>query len=199
MRLAIADPPYFGRAAWYGGTAGRHAGSNGYRVTDSHPEADRWNDPVTHLDLLATLNGFDGWALALSHDSLALYLAAPDRPWTNTIRTAVWVKPNAMPSASRVQNRYEPLLYRIPDTRRGGSPRVTDVLTHPHEPGRGFVGAKPRAWTRWVLDLLGYQDGDQVVDLFPGSGAVAAEVAQQVLPLPHPSDNDTPSRLLDPP
>jgi hypothetical protein len=48
--------------------------------------------------------------------------------------------------------------------------------------GRGFAGAKPRAWTRWVLDMLGYDpDEDTVDDLFHGSGAVAAEIAQGVL------------------
>jgi hypothetical protein len=37
----------------------------------------------------------------------------------------------------------------------------------------GFVGAKPDEWTQWVLDAMGYQDGDTVDDLFPGSGAVS--------------------------
>lgn len=45
-------------------------------------------------------------------------------------------------------------------------------------PRSGFVGAKPQAWTHWVLDCLGYQpDSDMVSDLFPGSGAVAAAIA----------------------
>lgn len=43
-------------------------------------------------------------------------------------------------------------------------------------------GAKPRPWTRWVLDMLGYdQDADSVDDLFPGSGSVAWEIAQAVI------------------
>lgn len=41
---------------------------------------------------------------------------------------------------------------------------------------RGVVGAKPEAWTRWVLDLLGAERSDTIDDLFPGSGAVAAAV-----------------------
>jgi len=43
-------------------------------------------------------------------------------------------------------------------------------------------GAKPRAWTRWVLDMLGYDpDVDTVDDLFGGSGAVTAEINQGTL------------------
>jgi len=50
-------------------------------------------------------------------------------------------------------------------------------------PDVGFVGAKPPAWTRWVLDLLGYEaDSDSVDDLFPGSGSVGRELAQGVMP-----------------
>ena len=48
--------------------------------------------------------------------------------------------------------------------------------------GRDFVGQKPRQWTRWVLDMLGYDpETDTVDDLFHGSVAVAAEIAQGVL------------------
>ncbi len=49
---------------------------------------------------------------------------------------------------------------------------VPDVLTH-SAPRQNFVGTKPPEWTRWVLDMLGYQVGDELVDLFPGSGSVA--------------------------
>ena len=59
---------------------------------------------------------------------------------------------------------------------------VPDVLRAGVQNRRGFVGAKPPRWTRWVLDLLGYDaETDTVDDLFPGSGAVAAEISQGVL------------------
>jgi hypothetical protein len=49
----------------------------------------------------------------------------------------------------------------------------------------GFVGAKPPAWTRWVLDALGYDpERDEVVDLFNGSGAVAGALAEAAGVLP---------------
>jgi hypothetical protein len=38
------------------------------------------------------------------------------------------------------------------------------------------------AWTRWILDALGYDaEVDTVDDLFPGTGAVTAAVSQGVL------------------
>jgi len=50
---------------------------------------------------------------------------------------------------------------------------------------QGFLGSKPPAWTRWVLGLLGYDPAtDELTDLFPGSGLVAA-VADGMLPI-HP-------------
>ena len=67
-----------------------------------------------------------------------------------------------------------------PAGRRGGvaDMRRTDVLIAAVTQRRGVVGAKPPAWTQWVLDLLGYQsDEDKVDDLFPGSGDVSAAIA----------------------
>jgi hypothetical protein len=40
--------------------------------------------------------------------------------------------------------------------------------------GEGFTGAKPAAFTAWVLELLDWHEGDHLEDLFPGSGAVTA-------------------------
>ncbi len=49
--------------------------------------------------------------------------------------------------------------------------------------GQGFPGAKPEKFCRWVLQLLGYQDGDEVVDLFPGTGVMGRVLSQGVLAL----------------
>ena len=34
------------------------------------------------------------------------------------------------------------------------------------------MGAKPAAFCWWVFDLLGALPGDELVDLFPGSGGI---------------------------
>ena len=39
---------------------------------------------------------------------------------------------------------------------------------------RGLKGAKPRAFARWIFEILNVQPGDDFVDLFPGSGAIGA-------------------------
>lgn len=179
MRLAIADPPYLGRAAlWYGGkgrskqgTAGRAAG-RGDLAAEFHPDAARWDNPQTHMDLMDQLSsGYDGWAMAASAKTLATL--APGIP--EQARIAVWHVTNAIPDGARVHHRWEAVIVKRPRSRRAratGMP-VDDVLCAPH-PMRGFVGTKPAVWTRWVLDMLGYQLGDVVEDVFPGSGAVQA-------------------------
>lgn len=53
---------------------------------------------------------------------------------------------------------------------------LDDVVTAP-APRTGFAGAKPEAWTHWILDAFSYEPTeDTVVDLFPGSGAVTMAV-----------------------
>ncbi len=151
VRLAIADPPYLGRAGlWYGGkgrskqgTAGRAAG-RGCLAREYHPDAHEWDDPAKHIALMVTMRDeYDGWVMACSGKTLAPLLGVAA---TLGARLAIWHV-------------------------TGTGHRVPDLLSAPH-PVSGFVGAKPDQWTRWVLDLMGYQPGDEVDDLFPGSGAV---------------------------
>jgi len=170
MRLAIADPPYLGRAnRWYG--TGRGS-SGGLHKADNHPRARDWDKPEKHLEMIVDLErDFDGWAVAASPDSLPLYLgAAPDA------RVMIWHRRNAPVSGSRIKSAWEPVIVRIPAGRSGrvgGFDEMSDVLDHA-APRIGFAGAKPSAWTRWVLAALGYDPAfDVVVDLFTGSGSVA--------------------------
>lgn len=190
-RLAIADPPYLGRARrWYGdgmssGQLSREHGGRsrkrGIRPADEHADAAIWDDPRTHRELVERISReYDGFAIAMAHDNLRHYLQ-----WLpSDIRIAVWVKSNALCGAARVINAWEPVAVLIPNGRRssiGETLFPRDALNAPH-PSTGFAGAKPRAWTRWVLDMLGYdQDNDTVDDIFRGSGAVSAEIAQLTL------------------
>lgn len=174
MKLCIADPPYLGRAVrWYG--EGGCGNGHGQGQADNHKDAALWDDPKTHKQLVHNLNqNYDGWAIAMSVHSLSTYLEVVETDSRNGIRVCVWHKPTAVTSGSRITNVWEPVLIKVPDSRRGwlsGCPRTTDVLQA--MPLRSnFVGAKPKEWTQWVLDLLGYQENDIVDDLFKGSGAV---------------------------
>jgi hypothetical protein len=49
-----------------------------------------------------------------------------------------------------------------------------DVLAEPITLKRGLTGAKPEAFCEWVLDLLNVQGGDEVKDLFPGTGVMGS-------------------------
>ncbi len=183
MKLCIADPPYLGRAVrWYG--KGGCGDGHGIGQADNHPDAHLWDLPETHVQLVHDLNAnFDGWAIAMSVHSLSTYLSAVETDSRNGIRVCVWHKPSSITSGNRVTNNWEPVLIKMPATRKGWKSdlaRVSDVLTC--NPLRaGFVGSKPKEWTYWVLDLLGYQDGDEVVDLFHGSGAVTDALKQMRL------------------
>jgi hypothetical protein len=44
------------------------------------------------------------------------------------------------------------------------------ALSEPITMRKGFTGAKPERFCHWVLDLLGWKQGDQVDDLYVGTG-----------------------------
>jgi hypothetical protein len=162
-RFAFADPPYLGCGALY---AAHHA------------EARVWDDPETHRDLVARLvrDYPDGWAMCLSTPSLQTIL--PMCP--ASVRVAAWVKPFAVfkPNVNPAYA-WEPVIFM--GGRRGDRTRETvrDWFAKEITLQKGLVGAKPPAFCRWVLDLLGYEPGDTVDDLFPGTG-VMGEVVNAV-------------------
>jgi hypothetical protein len=182
MRLCIADPPYLGRSRYYDGRGASGFRANGRmnKAADANPDAAQWDDPEAHRALARSLLAdYDGFAIAMSRDSLALYLS--ELP---LCRVAVWHNPAAWPPGNRIHATWEPALLHVPEGRRalGSGVAVKDVLSAVPPRHLGFIGSKPRAWTRWVLDMLGYDpETDTVDDLFHGSGAVAAEIAQGVL------------------
>jgi hypothetical protein len=179
VKLAIADPPYLGRAVrWYGqGGCGDGYGKN---QADNHPEAHIWDEPKTHQALVKELEAnYDGWAIAMTVHSLSTYLEVVKTDSRNGIRVGAWHKPSAYPSGSRIGNYWEPVLFKIPQSRKSrnsGEP-VKDFLScNPLR--KNFVGAKPPEWTEWVLSVLGYEESDEVVDLFKGSGAVSEVITK---------------------
>jgi len=193
VKLAIADPPYLGRGAMLYGPNARvlpgmdknrdWRGKNRDQAGDQNPEAHVWDDPEKHRALaLQLVADYDGWAIALNPDNLWHYLQ-----WLPaSTRVCSWTKPDAFPTGAIVRS-WEPVLIHPARKRPRTEIQLRDSLIHRKSfPGNGrhlaFVGAKPPAWTRWVLDMLGYDpETDTVDDLFGGSGAVTAEINQQVL------------------
>lgn len=162
LRLAIADPPYLGGALRWHGNLPPPAGPA--------TSLEAWNNRTLHEMLVANLEArYDGWLVAASAASVPVYQTFLPQD----VRMCVWVKGNALPTASRITNLWEAAFLRLPDERsaHGSGTAVGDVLTageNHQEPG-----CKPRAWVRWALDLLGYRPGDQVDDVFAVTDAAS--------------------------
>ncbi len=154
MKVAYADPPYVGNAARY------------YR---HHPD---YGGEVDHEALIQRLcDEFpDGWALSCHTPSLRvlLPLCPPD------VRIGAWVKPFAVfkPGVNPGYT-WEPVIFRGGRQPRGrGEETVRDWCAVPIALQRGLVGAKPDGVCFWIFAFLGLQPGDELVDLFPGTGAI---------------------------
>lgn len=149
--MAYADPPYPGLSARY------------YRDEPS------FAGEVDHEALIASLeaSGYDGWALSTSAKSLryVLSLCPPE------VRICPWVKPIGVPRATEgLHATWEPL---IVCRGRQQPPGVRDFLVaQPARFGGTLPGRKPAAFVAWLFDCLGLQEGDELDDLFPGTGIV---------------------------
>lgn len=155
--FAYADPPYPGLSAKYYRHEPTYAGE------------------VDHAALIASLTaaGYSGWALSTS--SAALRDVLPLCP--SSARVCAWVKPIGVPNATYgLHSRWEAL---IVVGGRSRQPAVRDWLRA--QPARGWgelMGRKPLAFCAWLFDCLGMIAGDQLVDLFPGTGAVSRAWAE---------------------
>jgi hypothetical protein len=157
MRVAYADPPYPGLAAKYYGHEATFAGE------------------VDHRELVARLVADfpDGWALSTS--SAALRDVLPLCP--AGIRVCAWVKPiGVSPSTMGLHATWEPLLVAGGRQRRPG---VRDWLrAMPARGGGSLPGRKPIAFCAFLFDALGMVPGDELADLFPGSGIISRAWAE---------------------
>lgn len=165
MRFAIADPPYVGQSA-------KHYGH--------HPD---YAGEVDHEALIQRLVADfpDGWALCCSSPSLRYLL--PLCP--EDVRVMAWVKPfcSFKPGVNPAYA-WEPVLVYGGRPRTRGMNTVRDWLAANITLQRGLSGVKPDAFCYWLFEVLGMQAGDELADLFPGSGAVsrAWERYQQQFP-----------------
>jgi hypothetical protein len=172
MRFCIADPPYIGQAR-------RHYAKEAVA-------AGRVASEVDHRALLAALAAFDGWALCCSSPSLEEILGlCREVCGPNAVRVAAWVKPFA--SFKRgVDPAYawEPVVYRTARKWRREQATCRDWVSANITLQRGVSGAKPAAFSFWLFDLLGMTRADEMVDLYPGSGAItrAWDTWRQQLP-----------------
>jgi hypothetical protein len=125
---------------------------------------------VDHVELIARLeNEFDAWALSASSPSLRVLLpmCPPDT------RVAAWVKPFAIYKPNvRVAYAWEPVLFRGARKGTRDMPTVRDWTSQVITLKRGLVGVKPEGFCFWLFDILGLTPDDDLIDLYPGTGAV---------------------------
>jgi hypothetical protein len=154
VRIAYADPPY-------------------PRQAKKHYSADPRCAEVDHAHLIQTLEeDFDGWALSSGADLFAMQYVIPLLP--EGARVCPWVKPFASfkPNVT-LAYAWEPI-YIKPARKRGRDlPTVRDWVSANITLKRGLSGAKPDSVCWWLFDALGMEPEDELVDIFPGSGAVS--------------------------
>jgi hypothetical protein len=180
LKMAIADPPYLGTAKRFYGLDGVGNGKGSNYITNTNPNAELFDDPATHLEMLDYLqDNFDSWAIAMNTHSLGTYLKKLKMGGDSGYRICSWIRTNSQPTGSRIRPSWEPVLIYNHSSRRSYAhgARTKDYLIC-GAPRNGFIGAKPYEWTEWVTNLLGYTEGDKIADLFPGSGAVTAALIE---------------------
>ena len=155
MKLGYADPPYPGCADMY----------------RDHPD---YAGEVDHVALIERLKSeFDGWVLHTSATPTAIALLAPLVAATGA-RWCSWVKGFAAFKRNvSVAYAWEPVI--IKPARKPvvtGRQIMRDWIECSITLKRGLVGAKPEAVCHWVFELLGAEPDDEIVDLYPGTGAV---------------------------
>jgi len=152
MRIVYADPPYIGQA-------------------QRHYSHDPRCAEVDHNQLLAELQAFDGWALSASSTSLKQIMCMSNCP--DDVRVGVWVKPFASfkPGVNPAYA-WEPVLF-MPARKRGRDvPTVRDWVSANITMERGLSGVKPDTFCFWLFEILGMNPDDELIDMYPGSGAV---------------------------
>jgi hypothetical protein len=157
LRFCYADPPYPGTAKKYYGSQSNFEGE------------------VDHRSLIDRLmsSGYAGWALSTSARALRqiLPLCPPE------IRVCAWVKPGGAPPATRgLHNVWEALI--VLQGRRLRPGRRDAIYIHPARFGGELPGRKPLKFCAWLFGAMGMLPGDQLDDLFPGSGIVSRAWAE---------------------
>lgn len=151
MRVAYADPPYMGKSKKHYGAHPDYAGEVAmddliYRLVSEFP---------------------DGWALSCNSSNLRVLLPlCPD-----DTRVGAWVKPFAVfKKGVNPIYAWEPVLFRGGGTKKLEGAHFDWVKVTPMM--RGFIGAKPEEFCFWVFSLLRLRPGDELIDMFPGTGGV---------------------------
>lgn len=155
MRIAYADPPYIGYAHLY----------------KDHPD---YAGEVDHVALVERLQSdYDGWVLHAAATPLSMATLAPLVESTGA-RWMAWVKGFAAFKRNvSVAYAWEPVIVKAA-RKPVVSKRLVmrDWVECPITMRRGLTGAKPEKVCHWAFEVVGAHPEDELVDLYPGTGAV---------------------------
>lgn len=163
VTFAYADPPYPGKIDYYTD-----------QPRNDWPDQPDGSGEIDHRELIERLTGEypAGWALSTSAAALrdVLPLCPPD------VRVASWHRRVRHTRARHPLSSWEPLIvWRGRPYSTTASQTVLDRLVYEGRyksyPG-ALVGMKPPEFAIWMFRQLNASRGDDVHDLFPGSGAI---------------------------
>jgi hypothetical protein len=147
MKIAYADPPYFGKAKL-------------------HYDCDEIDFP----ELIGRLeNDYDGFALSCNSVDLQVLLPM----FKTKIRVGAWVKPwaaikkNVWPVYA-----WEPIIFKTPRRKILKHKMILDWIECVPQFNSKIIGQKPLAFSMWLFEALRCHPDDEFVDLYHGSGAV---------------------------
>lgn len=156
LRIGYADPPYPGCAHLY----------------RDHPD---YAGEVDHAALIRRLEDeFAGWVLHTAATPRAMALLAPLVEKIEGARWMSWVKGFAAFKRNvSVAYAWEPVIVKAA-RKPAVSKRLVmrDWIQESITLKRGLTGAKPEAVCHWAFEMVGARPEDDLVDLFPGTGAV---------------------------
>jgi|SRR3990167_7430439 len=156
MRFAYADPPYIGQAKKHYGKEATYGGEVDHKVL------------IERL----ILEYPDGWALSCSSPSLKQILTY----CPNDVRVMAWVKPFASfkPNTNPAYA-WEPVVVYRGRRRTRQQETERDWVAANITIKKGLTGAKPKKFIHWLFNIFNIQPGDELHDLFPGTGIVGSE------------------------
>ena len=157
MKIAYADPPYIGCAHLY----------------KDHKD---YAGEVDHAELIDQMHHeYDGWVLHAAATAKSMTVLAPLVEATGA-RWMAWVKGFAAFKRNvSVAYAWEPVIVK-PARKPVVSKRLVmrDWVESPITLRRGLTGAKPEKVCHWAFEMVGARPDDELLDLFPGTGAVMA-------------------------
>lgn len=155
MRIAYGDPPYIGCAHLY-------------------RDQENYAGEVDHAELIERLQSdYDGWVLHAAATPKSMAVLAPLVEKTGA-RWCSWVKGFAAFKRNvPVAYAWEPVIIKparkpVVSKRQVNRDWIQESITL----RKGLTGAKPEAVCHWAFELLGARPEDELIDLYPGTGAV---------------------------